>query len=59
MEINEDNFQEKAKYYLENESDRYKIAKQGYLMVHEHHTTKKRAQQFVEMIQEILTDEHK
>jgi hypothetical protein len=59
VEINEDNFQEKAQYYLENESERYRISKQGYLMVHEHHTTKKRAKQFVELIQEIITNEQK
>jgi spore maturation protein CgeB len=40
VEINEDNFLEKAQYYLEHEDERKAITERGYRMVREKHTTK-------------------
>lgn len=54
VEINKTNFLEKAKYYLEHEEERKKIAQQGYEMVHKQHTVAIRANQLVSYIQKIL-----
>lgn len=54
VEINKDNFLEKAKYYLEHEEERKKIAQQGYRMIHKKHTVSIRAAQLVSYIEEIL-----
>lgn len=50
VEINEDNFLKKAKYYLENEKERKVIAKEGYDMVRKYHRTKDRVREFVDCI---------
>ena len=52
--IDEDNFEEKAQYYLEHESERLKIAQQGYEMVREKHSTVKRAADFKEIINNMI-----
>lgn len=54
VEINEDNFLEKAQYYLEHEEERNKIALQGYKMVHSHHTVSIRGNQLISYIDKIL-----
>lgn len=59
VEINADDFEEKAEYYLAHEEEREKIAQQGYEMVHSKHSTVHRAAQFVNMIAEILASHHK
>ena len=52
--VDEDDFEEKAQYYLEHESERFKIAQQGYEMVREKHSTVKRAADFLNIIKDIL-----
>lgn len=52
--INEKNFKEKAEYYLENETERSKIAEQGYQFIHQKHSVKIRAAQLVKKIESIL-----
>ncbi|WP_206207679.1 glycosyltransferase [Virgibacillus indicus] len=54
VQIDENNFKEKASYYLANESKRQKIAEQGYHFVHSKHTVKLRAQQLVKKIKTII-----
>ncbi|RSL29030.1 glycosyltransferase family 1 protein [Salibacterium salarium] len=50
VEINENNYLEKARYYLTNEKERNRIAKQGYELVRKRHSTEVRAKQFVNHI---------
>lgn len=57
VSIHEDDFKEKAEFYLKHDSLRETIAKSGYLLVHEKHHTKKRAKEFVSMIEQILEEE--
>lgn len=54
VEINEDNFKDKAEYYLSHEKEREEIAEQGYEMVRSRHTTVHRASQLLGMIEGIL-----
>ncbi|MEH7343292.1 glycosyltransferase [Bacillus sp. JJ1532] len=56
VEINGKNFLKMARYYLEHEDERKKIAQQGYEMVHKKHTVTIRAAQLVSYIKEILDD---
>lgn len=58
VDINEDNFTEKAEYYLTHEEERNRIARQGFEMVHSRHSTAQRAVEFVNMIKEILFNYH-
>lgn len=55
VDINENDFYEKAKYYLEHEEERKRIADAGYEFIHEFHSTKVRAKQLVQKITEIIT----
>jgi spore maturation protein CgeB len=54
IEINRNNFLEKAQYYLEHEDERKRIAEEGFKMVHSKHTVSIRAAQLVKLIEEIL-----
>jgi len=58
VEINKDNFLEKAQYYLGHEEERVKIAAQGYKMVHNNHTVSIRAIQLVSYIKSILNQQN-
>lgn len=53
--IDENNFKEKAAYFLENETQRQKIVEQGYNFVHQRHTVKLRTEQLVGKIESILS----
>lgn len=55
--VNEDNFMEKAKYYLKNETKRNKIAAQGYEFIHSNHSLSIRARGLVKTIEAILRKE--
>lgn len=55
ISIDENNFKEKAAYYLANEIERNKIVEQGYLFAHQTHSVKIRAQQLVHKIESILS----
>ncbi|RBW69956.1 glycosyltransferase [Bacillus taeanensis] len=59
VSINEENFEEKAAYYLRNEEKRKKIAKNGFQLVHRKHSTSQRALELVTMIEKILKNERK
>ncbi|MGZ4107937.1 MAG: glycosyltransferase, partial [Tumebacillaceae bacterium] len=52
--INEEDFLEKAEYYVAHEAEREQIATAGYQMVHTLHTADRRVVQFLQMIEEIL-----
>ncbi len=54
VEIDEKNFMDKADYYLKNDKEREEISRNGYNLVHSMHSTSKRIQQLIEMIQEIV-----
>ncbi|GAB3807177.1 glycosyltransferase [Virgibacillus kimchii] len=54
VDINEDNFPEKAAYYLENTKEREKITDNGYRFVHNYHSTAHRAEQLVRQIKRVL-----
>lgn len=54
VEIDAENFKEKAEYYLAHANERQVIAKKGYRMVHRYHSAAVRASQLVGMIEEIL-----
>ena len=56
VEIDEENLLEKATYYLHHETERMEIAARGYDMVRKHHSTEKRADQFINYIRNILTN---
>lgn len=53
--INENNFKDKAAYYLTNVNDREQITEQGYQFVHQNHSLQFRAQQLVGRIEAILS----
>ncbi len=54
VEIKQYNYLEKAKYYLEHEDKRKKIANRGYEMVRRSHSTVVRARQFVNCLRRFL-----
>ncbi|MDD3365454.1 MAG: glycosyltransferase [Syntrophomonas sp.] len=54
ISIDETDFEDKAEYYLNHESERLEIAQRGYEMVRTQHSTAKRAIEFVKKIEEIL-----
>ncbi|GAB2541026.1 glycosyltransferase family protein [Gracilibacillus alcaliphilus] len=56
VSIDEQNFEEKAYYYLEHEEERQTIAKNGMQLSQKHHSTKQRALDFLKEIETILTD---
>ncbi|WP_068672587.1 glycosyltransferase [Oceanobacillus sp. Castelsardo] len=54
VSIDENNFKEKAAYYLENETKREQIAEQGYLFIHENHSAKIRACELIKKMESIV-----
>lgn len=54
VDINEENFAEKADYYIKNTKERERITEEGYRFVHNHHSTAHRAKQLVQQIESIL-----
>lgn len=55
VEINEHSYKQKAFYFLEHEKERLQIARRGYELVKERHTTAIRARQFVSSVRQFLT----
>ena len=56
VEINQNNYLEKAYYYLENEAERLEIAKRGSEMVRQKHSTAARALQFVSYVKQFILE---
>lgn len=54
VSIDENDFQEKAAYYLDHEEERLEIAERGYEMVRSRHSTTQRAAELLTMIEDIL-----
>ncbi|ASK61074.1 hypothetical protein CFK37_02105 [Virgibacillus phasianinus] len=54
VDINEENFSERADYYLRNTKELERITEEGYRFVHNHHSTAHRARQLVGKIKTIL-----
>lgn len=54
VDINEENFAEKAEYYLINEQKRKRIIEQGFHFIHHNHSAAHRAKQLVDQIKTIL-----
>ncbi|GAH80760.1 unnamed protein product, partial [marine sediment metagenome] len=54
VEIGEDNFKEKLCYYINNKSEREKIARRGHDMVRKNHSTKVRVDHLMKLIEEEL-----
>jgi len=52
--VEEGNLLNKVQYYLENEEERNKIVESGYQMVRKQHSTFKRAQDFLNVIEDII-----
>lgn len=51
--IDENNFKEKAAYYLSHESERQTIATQGYRFIRQHHSLKQRTKELVHKMKRI------
>ncbi|WP_130858696.1 glycosyltransferase [Gracilibacillus phocaeensis] len=56
VSINEQDFEEKMDYYLENEAERQMIAHNGMYLSQHRHSTKQRAQDFLDEVVTILTE---
>ncbi|MBD0379946.1 glycosyltransferase [Paenibacillus sedimenti] len=54
VEINENNFHTKAKYYLRHTEERKKIALRGYQLIRKRHTTEIRVGQFIDYIRALI-----
>ncbi|WP_196493707.1 glycosyltransferase [Ornithinibacillus caprae] len=54
VDINEENFSERAEYYLNNTQERERITEKGHRLVHNHHSTAHRARQLVRQIKSVL-----
>ncbi|WP_099157161.1 glycosyltransferase [Virgibacillus ndiopensis] len=54
VDINEENFSERAKYYLKDTKERERITEEGYRFVYNHHSTAHRAKQLVQQIKRVL-----
>lgn len=52
--INDTDFKEKIRYYLEHDRERERIARQGHDLVHSRHTTGQRVTQLLDIIRTIL-----
>ncbi len=52
VSINDDNFEARVEYYLNHEEERLKIARRGYKMVRNRHSTERRALQFVSQVEQ-------
>jgi spore maturation protein CgeB len=53
IEINRNNWKEKLEYYLEDDSERERVARNGYETVMKHHTSKIRARQLLDFLKKL------
>lgn len=56
VEVNKDNFMDKIRYYLENESERKRITNNAYETILRYHTLDIRIQQFIGYVKELLNN---
>ena len=54
--IHEDNFMEKAAYFMDHEVERKQIAEQGYQFIRKNHSVQTRAEQLVKKIKHMIHD---
>lgn len=54
VDINGENFPEKAEYYLKNEEERKRITEEGYHFIHQNHSAAHRAKQLIRKIKTVL-----
>lgn len=54
VSVNRHNFIEKVNYYLKHEVERTQLAQRGYVMVRTHHSTKQRAAELIQHIQQVI-----
>lgn len=54
VSCNKNNFYEKARYYLYNVNERNRITENGFRFIHENHTNKERAKQFIHYVFEFI-----
>ncbi|GGB49031.1 glycosyltransferase [Virgibacillus dakarensis] len=52
--IDENNFMDKAAYYLANETERQTIAEQGYRFIRKRHSVKQRSDQLIKKIESVI-----
>lgn len=55
VDINAENFSERAAYYLKNTKEREKISEEGYHFIHHHHSTAHRAKQLIRQIKSAIS----
>ncbi|MED1203676.1 glycosyltransferase [Heyndrickxia acidicola] len=58
ISITENDFLEKAEYYLHHNEEREAIALEGYRFIQEQHSTAQRARQFVNMVSDLIEKEN-
>lgn len=57
--ISQHDFQQKANYYLRHDAISKRIAQNGFEMVRKKHSTKKRVQQFLHIVKNIIHQERR
>ncbi|PWW02769.1 glycosyl transferase family 1 [Paenibacillus cellulosilyticus] len=56
VDVTEQDYEEKADYYLMNEAERRRIADAGFELIHGRHSVKQRAKQFFDFIQQSMQE---
>lgn len=56
VEVDENNFLEKIRYYLKSPDEMKRISENGYRLVHERHTAEKRALEFKELLEKFISE---
>jgi len=54
VECDDNNFYDLAMYYLKNEAERKRIARNGYNLIHSKHTDRVRVMEFLKMVESYL-----
>ncbi|MDP2922777.1 MAG: glycosyltransferase [Candidatus Omnitrophota bacterium] len=59
VEVEENNFLEKIRYYLKRPDEMKRISENGYRLVHQRHTVEKRALEFKELLEKFILESGK
>jgi glycosyltransferase involved in cell wall biosynthesis len=59
VEVDENNFLEKIRYYLKRPDEMKRITENGYRLAHARHTVEKRAVEFKELLEKFILDSHR